>query len=128
MVDFILRSRVTTNLNLFYLYQLPIPRLSPKDKWYKSIINRAAKLICSTEEFAELWEGVMKTTWSERVAATTEFERNKLRAELDGIIAHIYELTEEEFTYILSTFPIVAQPQKVAAHNAYRDVLNGTLK
>ena len=54
-------------------------------------------------------------------------ERNKLRAELDSIIAHIYGLTEEEFTYILSTFPIVAQPQKVAAHNAYRDVLNGTL-
>lgn len=128
VVDFILRSRVTTNLNLFYLYQLPIPRLSNKDKWYKSIINRAAKLICTTEVFAELWEGVMKTTWSEKVAAITEFERSKLRAELDGIIAHIYELTEEEFTYILGTFPIVAQPQKVAAHNAYRDVLNGTLK
>ena len=119
---------MTKNLNLFYLYQLPIPRLSSKDKWYKSIINRAAKLICTTEEFAELWEGVMKTKWSVKVAATTEFERNKLRAELDGIIAHIYELTEEEFTYILSTFPIVVQPQKVAAHNAYRDVLNGILK
>lgn len=128
VVDFILRSRVSANLNLFYFYQLPIPKLFPKDKWYKPIINRAAKLICTTDEFAELWEEVMKTRWSEKVTAITETERNQLRAELDGIIAHIYGLTEEEFTYILSTFPLVAQPQKVAAHNAYRDVMNGTLK
>ena len=50
------------------------------------------------EEFAELWEDVMKTKWSEKIAATTEFERNKLRAELDGIIAHIYVLLGEEFS------------------------------
>lgn len=128
IVDFYARQMVTNNINMFYIYQLPVPRLTAKDKWFKQIIERAAKLICTTEEFAELWEEVMKTKWSEKVVTTTEFERNKLRAELDGIIAHIYELTEEEFTYILGTFPIVAQPQKVAAHNAYRDVLNGTLK
>ena len=128
VLDWFLRQQVTTNINMFYIYQLPVPRLSPKDKWFNIIIDKAAKLICTTEEFAELWEEVMKTKWSEKVAATTEFERNKLRAQLDGIIAHIYELTEEEFTYILTTFPIVTQPQKVAAHNAYRDVLNGTLK
>ena len=33
-----------------------------------------------------------------------EIERAKLRAELDGIIAHLYGLTEEEFKHILSTF------------------------
>ncbi|MBS1750533.1 MAG: Eco57I restriction-modification methylase domain-containing protein [Bacteroidetes bacterium] len=128
VLDWFLRQQVTTNINMFYIYQLPVPRLTSKDKWYKSIINRAVKLICTTDEYAELWEEVMKTKWSERNSATNEFERNQLRAELDGIIAHIYGLTEEEFTYILSTFPLVAQPQKVAAHNAYRDVMNGTLK
>lgn len=128
IVDYYARQMITNNVNMFYIYQLPVPRLSAKDKWYKPIINRAAKLICTTNEFAELWEEVMKTKWSEKVAAITETERNQLRAELDGIIAHIYGLTEEEFTYILSTFPLVAQPQKVAAHNAYRDVMNGTLK
>lgn len=128
VADFILRSRVTTNLNLFYLYQLPIPRLKPKDNWFNAIVERAARLICTTEEFAELWEEVMKTKWTEKKAATTEYERNKIRAELDGIIAHIYGLTEEEFAYILSTFPIVSQPRKVAAQNAYRDVERGLIK
>ncbi|RYD99429.1 MAG: ATP-binding protein [Sphingobacteriales bacterium] len=128
VADFILRARVTTNLNLFYLYQLPVPRLKPKDKWFTAIVERAARLICTTEEFAELWEEVMKTKWTEKKAATQEYERSKLRAELDGIIAHIYGLSEEEFAYILSTFPIVSQPQKVATQNAYRDVERGLIK
>lgn len=128
VADFILRARVTTNLNLFYLYQLPVPRLKPKDKWFTAIVERAARLICTTEEFAELWEEVMKTKWSEKKVATQEYERSKLRAELDGIIAHIYGLSEEEFAYILSTFPIVSQPQKVATQNAYRDVERGLIK
>jgi len=128
VADYILRARVTTNLNLFFLYQLPVPRLNPQDKWYKPIVARAARLICTTEEFAELWEEVMGNKWSEDKAATQEYERNKLRAELDGIIAHIYGLTEEEFAYILSTFPIVPQAQKVATQNAYRDVERGLIK
>ena len=128
VVDYIIRQRVTNNLSFFYINQLPIPRLKPKDKWFSAIVDRAAKLICTTEEFAELWEEVMGNKWSEKKAATTEYERNKLRAELDGIIAHIYGLTEEEFAYILSTFPIVPQPQKVATQNAYRDVERGLIK
>ena len=128
VIDWFLRQQVTTNINIFYLYQLPVPRLTAKDKWYKSIIDRAARLICTTQEFALLWEEVMSSKWNVKLVATDEYERNKLRAELDGIIAHIYGLSEEEFTYVLSTFPIVPQPQKVAAHNAYRDILNGTLK
>jgi hypothetical protein len=127
-LDYYLRTTVNNNLNFFYIYQLPLPRLNPIDLWYQAIVERAAKLICTTEEFAELWEEVMKTKWSEKLATTNEYERNKLRAELDGIIAHIYGLSEEEFTYILSTFPIVPQPQKVATQNAYRDVINGLIK
>ena len=94
--------------------------MSKNDKWYKPILEKASKLICITDEFAELWEEVMKTKWNEKVAATTEEERNTLRAELDGIIAHLYGLTEEEFTYILTTFPIVVATQKQAALAEYK--------
>ncbi len=59
---------------------------------------------------------------------TNEIERGKLRAELDGIIAHIYGLSEEEFQYILTTFPIVPDPVKLNALNAYRDVERGLIK
>jgi predicted HTH transcriptional regulator len=53
---------------------------------------------------------------------TDEKERAKLRAELDGMIAHLYGVTEEEFAYILTTFPIVPQPVKDAALAAYREL------
>ena len=59
---------------------------------------------------------------------TNPVERAKLRAELDGLIAHLYGLTEAEFAHILTTFPLVAEPVKVAALNAYRDVERGLVK
>jgi hypothetical protein len=52
--------------------------------------------------------------------ATDQAERAKLRAELDGIIANLYGLTEEEFAHVLSTFPLVKQETKDAALDAYR--------
>jgi tRNA G10 N-methylase Trm11 len=118
--DFVIRQKITSHCNMFYVYQLSVPRLSSIDKWYKPINEKAAKLICITQQFAELWEDVMKTKWNEKVSATQEYERNKLKAELDGIIAHIYGLTEEKFTYILSTFPIVPQSQRQLALEEYK--------
>lgn len=51
---------------------------------------------------------------------TDPMEQARLRAELDGLVAHLYGLTEEEFTHILSTFPLVAQGVKDAANNTSR--------
>jgi hypothetical protein len=47
-------------------------------------------------------------------------ERAKLRAELDGLVAHLYGLTEDEFANILTTFPLVEQTVKDAALAAYQ--------
>ena len=44
----------------------------------------------------------------------------RLRAELDGLIAHLYGLTEEEFSHILSTFPLVAEEIKAAALGEFK--------
>lgn len=47
---------------------------------------------------------------------------------LDCLVAHLYGLTETEFAHILATFPLVAEPVKVAALNAYRDVERGLIQ
>ncbi len=44
------------------------------------------------------------------------------------MIAHLYGLSEEEFAYILTMFPLVPDPVKVAARNAYRDMERGLVK
>jgi Alw26I/Eco31I/Esp3I family type II restriction m6 adenine DNA methyltransferase len=118
--DFHIRNRITTTLNFHYVYNTPVPRLNSTHKWYNLIVEKAAKLICTTPEFAELWQDVMKTNWRIEVAATNEEERNTLRAELDSMVAIIYGLNEDEFAYILSTFPIVDLEQKNNALETFR--------
>ncbi len=126
ILDYLLRLRVTANINFFYVYQLPVPRLTEGDKYFNDIVERAAKLICTTPEFDELAQEVGLE--SHKNGVTDETERAQIRAELDGIIANLYGLTEAEFSYILTTFPIVSEPVKIAALNAYRDVERGLIK
>ena len=52
----------------------------------------------------------------------------ELKSELDGLIAHLYGLTETEFAHVLSTLPLVPDPVKVAAQNAHRDVERGLVR
>lgn len=125
-LDWYLRQKVTTTLNMFYIYQLPVPRFTEKDAVFCSIVSRAARLICTTPDFDDLAKEAGLR--DHRDGAIDPLERTRLRAELDGLVAHLYGLTEEEFAYILSTFPLVPDPEIIAAHNAYRDVERGLVK
>ncbi|MDB9361422.1 ATP-binding protein [Nodularia spumigena CS-588/02] len=116
-LDWMIRQKVTTTLNMFYLYQLPIPRLTAGDKYFSEIVEGAAKLICTTPEFDDLAEEV--GLGSHKNGVTDETERAEIRAELDGMIAHLYGLSKEEFAYILTTFPLVPDAVKEAALTAY---------
>jgi hypothetical protein len=126
VIDWMLRQKVTTTLNFFYLYQLPIPRYTIKNREYKPLAERAARLVCTTPEFNDLAKAV--GIKNHKAGVTEPEERARLRAELDGLIAHLYGLTEDEFAHILSTFPLVDDAVKVAARNAYRDVERGLLQ
>jgi hypothetical protein len=112
-----------------FIYQLPVPRLTEKDAAFRPIVERAARLICTTPEFDDLAKEIFgKRASAASVGATAYADRAKLRAELDGLVAHLYGLTEEEFAYILTTFPLVPDAVKIAAHNAFRNVEKGLVK
>lgn len=117
-VDYYIRQKVSANVNMFYIYQLPIPRSQSGDRFFAEIVERAAKLICTTPEFDDLAQAV--GIGSHQNGVTEDRDRAQLRAELDGMIAHLYNLTEAEFAHILSTFPIVPEATKQAALDAYR--------
>ncbi len=126
ILDWMLRLKVTTTVNFFYLYQLPIPRLTARDPAFAPLVKRAARLICTTPEFDALAKEV--GLGSHTAGARDPSERAKLRAEIDGLVAHLYGLTEDEFVHVLNAFPLVAEPVKEAARNAYRDVARGLVK
>ena len=126
VIDSLVRQRVTTNLTFVTLYQLPMPRFHETDDSFHRIVERAARLICTAPEFDALAKDVGIKSHTQGV--TEPSKRASLRAELDGLIAHLYGLTETEFAHILSTFPLVPDPVKVAAQNAYRDVERGLIR
>jgi type I restriction-modification system DNA methylase subunit len=118
LIDWLTRKKVSTTLNFFYIYQTPIPRLKEGDKYFQEIVENAAKLICTTEEFDQLAKEV--GIGSHKNGVTEEAERMAIRAKLDAIVAHLYELTPTEFQHILSTFPLVPESVKTATLKAYQ--------
>ncbi|MDB9430494.1 ATP-binding protein [Microcystis aeruginosa CS-555/01A07] len=116
-----IRDKVTSHLSFFYVYQNPIPRLKEGDKYFQEIVENAAKLICTTEEFEQLVKEV--GIGSHKNGVTEEAERMEIRAKLDAIVAHLYELTPTEFQHILSTFPLVPESVKTATLKAYQTLL-----
>ncbi len=126
VLDYYLRQQVSANLNIFFIYQCPVPRLLKSDPRFAQFTQRAGRLTCTSREFDDL----AKTAGlkDHRIGATNPAERARLRAELDGLVGHLYGLTEEEFAHILGTFPLVAEPVKQAARNAFRDVERGLIK
>ncbi len=118
VMDYMIRQRVTGHVSFFYVYQLPVPRLIAKDSAFAPIVQRAAKLICTTPEFDELAKEV--GLGSHKKGVTDTAGRAKLRAELDGLVANLYGLTEEEFAHILGTFPLVEESVKEAAMREFR--------
>src|SRR5260370_15798735 len=114
-VDWLIRQKITSHVNMFYVYQVPVPRLSEAEVAVTLIADRAARLTCTTPEYNGLASAVGLKPPTHRAAVTDPAARAKLRAELDAMVAHLYWLTEEEFAQILTAFPIGPETTKQAA-------------
>lgn len=123
--DWAIRQTVTTHVSFFFIYNTRAPRFGADDPQCGAIVNRSARLTCVTTEFDAL--AAQLGLRDHRDAATEPVERARLRAEIDGLVAHLYGLSEAEFARILGTFPLVPQPVKAAAQAAYLDVQNGLI-
>ena len=125
VIDYIIRMRVTTTLNFFYILQLTAPQYNPENQSHRAIVERAAQLTCTTEEYEPFAKALgIKGL---RCREISDRERSALRSEVDGLVAHLYGLTEDEFAHVLRQFPIVPEPVKTDAINAYRDVQRGLI-
>lgn len=121
IVDWNLRMKVLTNVNMFYLYQLPVPRLTTADPAFRPLVERAARLVGTTSEFDDL----LKKIFGPRATHRTHGERSpegraRLRAQIDAQVAHLYSLTDAEFGHVLNTFPLVTEVTKSAALAEFR--------
>lgn len=107
VVDFILRHRVATNLNVFYMMELPIPRFDKTNKLHYKVFENSAKLICTTDEFSRLGKEIGVSEF-----VTDSSKRIALEAQINAYAAKIFGFTKKDLEYVLSTFPIVDKKLK----------------
>jgi len=62
-IDFLIRQKVSTNLNYFFIESLPVPRENLQNAVLECIIAKAMLLFCCDKDFARLWEKLFSTNW-----------------------------------------------------------------
>lgn len=119
-LEWFLRLKVTTTLNNFYIEQLPLPRLTDADPRFRPVVERSARLIGTTADYDELLTEIFGAKATHQTyGAINDGDRQRLRAELDALVAQLYGLTEEEFAHILTTFPLVSESIRLATRQTY---------
>lgn len=99
VVDFVLRRKISANVNMFYLYQLPVPRLTEDEMYFEELMKRSAALIAVDSYYDEL-----KSEVGIKVGEIGKEVRQLLQNQIDAYVAKIYGLNRDEFLYVLSTF------------------------
>ena len=91
--------KITTNLNMFFIYELPIPPINFEDGSFDKLIKNVTKLVSVSKEFDDLKDeiGVEKIP-------TDNMERIKLIVEIENIAKELYGLDSEEIAHILDSF------------------------
>ncbi|MFZ2323916.1 MAG: N-6 DNA methylase [Ignavibacteriaceae bacterium] len=98
-LNYYIRNKISANLNMFYIYELPIPKVTAKQKEY--IANAAISLLVLNSE-----EKLFKELLSElKIKVDSKGDPIMLRAKLEVFIAkELFKLSKEDWLYITSTF------------------------
>ncbi|MGA2824400.1 MAG: hypothetical protein ABSE72_12840, partial [Bacteroidales bacterium] len=98
-LNYYIRNKISANLTMNFIYELPVPDISEKQK--KSIAGLAFQLLYSKND-----KGLFETLGEELAFIPNEnINEIHLRAELEVMIAkELYRLTKEDWAYITSTF------------------------
>ena len=107
IIDFVMRRRINTNLTVYFVKELPVPSFDENNILHKKILKNSSMLICTTDEYAKLREKVGILEY-----VTEPEKRLVLEAQINAAAAKIYDLTKEEFEYILESFPSVDKKLK----------------
>ncbi len=104
--DFLMRTKVDTNISQYKFDESPVPRLTAGDNWFKYISQRAAMLNCYGDEFKQMRErlGGLK-------AVVDEEKRKTIQAEIDAAVFHAYGLNRRDTEFILNDFHRVSNPR-----------------
>lgn len=124
-LDYVARFKITMHVNMFHVYQLPIPRLTPNDPHCRAIARRVARLVCIGPEFDELRQELLGDVNVWVLPFEEKEARQRLQNEIDALVAHLYELSKDDLEHILYapyTFPLVKREIKDGVMAAFARV------
>jgi hypothetical protein len=105
--DSIIRTQMTTSLTWAIIQRVPIPSMQSVAIIAGNIERLTARLACTTPELSGYWDAVFpESPWTYESAERDLWKRAELRAELDAIVAALYDLSVEEYARVLTAFPL----------------------
>ena len=104
--DYLIRTKVDNHIVQYKFKESQMPRLTDGDDWFHYISDRAARLNCYGEAFAE-----MRNRLGGIKPATDESERRRLQAEIDAATFHAYGLDHQDTEFVLDDFHRVRDPR-----------------
>lgn len=101
--DYICRQKISgVHVNLYDLEQLPVIRSG--DKINNTILKNTLELTYTSLDMKDF---AKKCGYDGEPFTWDEDRRAFLKAELDGIYAHLYKVSKEDLNYILDQFPVL---------------------
>lgn len=97
--DYLLRLKISQNLNMFFIYDMPVPRISRSHNVYRKIVKNVATLTAGSPEFKSLL-----TQLDLEKSIQSNFNIIQKSAETDILVAKLYGLDKESLEYILDQF------------------------
>lgn len=93
--DFLLRRRISANLNMFYIYQSPVPQ--PGEATYSEEIRKRVNLLLNADV-------ILSEYRDEEPLQISSEEKQEVQNQIDAYVAKEYGLTREELNEVLATF------------------------
>jgi hypothetical protein len=98
VLNYYLRSKISATLNMFYIYELLIPKASKKVR--QILVEKSFQLL-----YANSYKGQFEELGEEIGISPREINIIEERAEIEVIVAkELFSLTLEDWKYLISTF------------------------
>lgn len=115
VVDFIIRNMVQINVSKTYLERIPLPQPSDEEiqnnEIYKTLAKNALLLQLYNDKNHHFDELKQKFNIKNEEIPKTKKAYDILRAKNDLLVKELYGLSDDEFSYMISTFKVLNEKQ-----------------
>ncbi len=115
VVDFIIRNMVQININKTYLERIPLPQPSDEEiqnnEIYKTLAKNALLLQLYNDKNHHFDELKQEFNIKNEEIPKTKKAYDILRAKNDLLVKELYGLSDDEFSYMISTFKVLNEKQ-----------------